>query len=154
MNEAHYQHLLENFATNHDYIAHSNSKKLPYILGHNKFSHMNRLEWKSFVGNIYSISKAAQSREANLRANRVLSMKGPTHEGELPNEVDWTKTRGIVTAIKQQGLCGSCYAFAAVAGIEAAYNIKHNFDGQSGVAFSEQQFIDCDPLGGCSGGTM
>ena len=50
-----------------------------------------------------------------------------------------------------QGSCGSCWAFAAVAVVEAALKIKKNID----VDLSEQELIDCSDFYGnkaCSGG--
>jgi hypothetical protein len=57
---------------------------------------------------------------------------------------------------------GSCYAFAAVAALESAYNVRHNYDADRRVGgpnmqtFSEQQVVDCDRNGdsGCVGGAM
>lgn len=55
---------------------------------------------------------------------------------------------------------GSCYAFAAIAAIEAAYNV-HNINqrglgGSKMITLSEQQVVDCDRNGdsGCVGGAM
>ena len=41
----------------------------------------------------------------------------------LPAEIDWT-TRGVVTPIKNQEQCGSCWAFSAVASTESQHAIK------------------------------
>lgn len=57
---------------------------------------------------------------------------------------------------------GSCYAFAAIATLESAYNVRHNnVNGTGGPlssmkSFSEQQVVDCDRNGdsGCVGGAM
>lgn len=55
-------------------------------------------------------------------------------------EVDW-RTKGVVTAIKNQGQCGSCWAFAATAAHES-YQIQ--FKNQpSTINLSEQQLVDC-----------
>ncbi len=51
--------------------------------------------------------------------------------------------------VRDQGDCGSCYAFAAVAVIEGRYAIKKG----SKVQLSEQQIVDCSPEDfGCDGG--
>ena len=70
----------------------------------------------------------------------------------LPTSVDW-RLKNVVPFVKNQGACGSCYAFSALNAIESAIAIKtgklHNL--------SEQQVVDCTRgYGnyGCSGGWM
>lgn len=64
------------------------------------------------------------------------------------DEVDWVKN-GAVNPIKNQGQCGSCWAFSTVGTLESAYQIS------TGKLYSlaEQQLVDCDRNNdGCSGG--
>ena len=70
----------------------------------------------------------------------------------LPASKDWRQTPGMVQAIKNQGQCGSCWAFSTVASLEGQYFKKYN----KSVAFSEQDLTDCvyGTAGGCNGGWM
>ena len=45
-------------------------------------------------------------------------------ESELPSSVDW-RSAGVVSAVKDQGSCGSCWAFASTATIEQVYKLSH-----------------------------
>jgi len=69
---------------------------------------------------------------------------------DLAVSVDW-RAQGAVTPIKNQGQCGSCWAFSTVAGLEGAWQISTG----SLVSMSEQQFVDCSTQNhGCDGGSM
>jgi C1A family cysteine protease len=55
-------------------------------------------------------------------------------------EVDW-RTKGVVTGVKNQGQCGSCWAFAATAAHES-YQIQFKNQPNT-INLSEQQLVDC-----------
>ena len=73
-----------------------------------------------------------------------------TKVSNAPDSFDW-RAYGYVSAVKNQGSCGSCWAFATVANLEGLY-FKH-----TGVMeiMSEQMLVDCDTYdSACNGGLM
>ncbi|KAL9249373.1 Senescence-specific cysteine protease SAG39-like protein [Drosera capensis] len=69
---------------------------------------------------------------------------------DVPSSVNWVAA-GAVTPIKNQGTCGSCWAFASVATIESLCEITTG----NLISLSEQEILDCDVNGedhGCNGG--
>ncbi len=67
----------------------------------------------------------------------------------LPTSFDWRET-GMVTSVKNQSSCGSCYAFAALGNIEALMLI----DGEGTFNFSENYAKECNFYqSSCGGGT-
>ncbi|VDM17625.1 unnamed protein product, partial [Wuchereria bancrofti] len=67
----------------------------------------------------------------------------------LPNQVDWRR-QGAVTPVRNQGQCGSCYAFATAAALEAYHKQK---TGRL-LDLSPQNIVDCAQNYGCNGGFM
>ena len=67
-----------------------------------------------------------------------------------PASWDW-RSKGLVSAVKNQGSCGSCWAFSAMANLEGLY-----FKGRGRMEIlAEQMLVDCDPYNhGCNGGFM
>lgn len=65
---------------------------------------------------------------------------------------DWTTVPRVITPVRNQGNCGSCWAFAAVAAIES---LRYMTAGIPDSDMSEQQLVDCSKGYGnfaCSGG--
>jgi len=71
-----------------------------------------------------------------------------TLDGPVANDIDWV-SKGAVTPVKNQGRCGSCWAFSAVAAIESYAKLA----GKGLKVLSAQQVNSCDKKdGGCNGG--
>lgn len=67
-----------------------------------------------------------------------------------PPRLDW-REKGVVTAVKAQGKCGSCWAFATAATVESAYAVAHG----ELRNLSEQELLDCNlSNNACSGGDL
>ena len=86
-------------------------------------------------------------------SRRLLRQRSPTATA-VPAAFDW-RQKGKVPAVRDQGGCGSCWAFAAVGAIE----IRARIDGvASSPDASEQQMVDCVTQAagywsmGCDGG--
>jgi len=108
-----------------------------WVSGINQFTAMTAAEKQQHLG--LNISLAAPAEEAPLLSS------APT-----ASSLDWRK-QGKVAGVKDQGGCGSCWAFSAVGAVETNYAIKTGRRKQ----FAEQEYLDCTYEGdrdGCQGG--
>jgi len=68
---------------------------------------------------------------------------------DIPASFDWRTNSSAITAVKDQGQCGSCWAFSATEEIESQWILK----GNPVVNLAPQQIVDCDTTdAGCGGG--
>jgi C1A family cysteine protease len=126
---------------------HNNRHEATYTLGLNQFADLNGDEFKVYVHG----SKGSCLMPGKKSVN-ALSQKKNLNMIQLPASVDWT-TKGVVTPVKNQGQCGSCWAFSTTGSIESRYAIAHG----KLTSLSEQQLVDCSGSYGnmgCNGGLM
>jgi C1A family cysteine protease len=129
------------FKENVKFINAHNAKNLSYKLGINSMADLTSEEFKK--------SKLSKINPQNLGyfLGDDLAVEPNSEETVTQTtKIDWTPN--MATA-KNQGSCGSCWAFASIGAIEGNYNIKY----KQSLEFSEQQLVDCDSSnGGCEGG--
>ena len=124
----------EIFAEKDAYINKVNAEQDSFKLGHNMFSTLTYDEGKKRLG--YG------GEVANMKIPKILD---DTH---LSTSVDW-RTQGGVNAVKNQGQCGSCWAFSATCAVEYAHWAATG----KLLSLSEQQVVSCDTsCYGCQGG--
>lgn len=118
---------------------HNAKNGVTYTRGLNKFSDLTSEEF---------LSKYTGYKPSTKPRNN------PVHQirGDAPASADW-REHGAVNDVKDQRMCGSCWAFSAVAALEAAWQIHKG----TLLSLSEQQLVDCSKKYGnygCNGGLM
>jgi len=122
------------FSQNYLDILEFNSKDDSVTLGLNQFADLTSEEFGALYTGTFHQNTNAETIVFNTE--------------DLADSVDW-RTKGAVTPVKNQGQCGSCWAFSATGALEGLNVINS----RSLLSFSEQQLVDCVTADqGCNGG--
>merc|ERR1712166_604382 len=136
--ERKYQIFKDNVAFIADHNA-NHADKLGYTVGINEFADMTNAEFKRTMTGLNALQNKVQDKIKILPEATATS-------------VDWT-TKNAVTPVKNQGQCGSCWAFSTTGSVEGIHAISTG----KLQSFSEQELVSCaGSYGnqGCNGGLM
>eukprot|EP00889_Picochlorum_renovo_P000455 jgi/Picre1/27485/NNA_000452.t1 len=126
------------------YVMEYNDGSKSHWLGMNAFADLTHDE-KEELGLMKT--RFVRKETSNKGQNRY----DDVDESDLPEYIDWVE-KGAVGPIKNQAMCGSCWAFSTTGAIEG---VNALVTGEM-VSLSEQMLIDCDTTKdhGCKGGLM
>merc|ERR1711865_517607 len=130
------------YESNMQNVEEVNAQNLGFQLGENQFSDLTQEQYRLAAGLGYIAAPAFGG----------VHLGEHVHDGSpLADSVNWV-TAGAVTPIKDQGQCGSCWAFSTTGSTESAWQIGSG----SLKSLSEQQLVDCATAtsNGCQGGSM
>jgi C1A family cysteine protease len=116
---------------------HMSNTKRTYDMDFNHFMDLTPVEFKKFYNGL---------------APKTTARKEAPVTGDVAASVDW-RTKGAVTPVKDQGQCGSCWAFSTTGSLEGFFFLTTG----SLPSLSEQQLVDCSSSygnQGCNGGLM
>jgi cathepsin L len=142
VNDAEYAYRLGVYRSNLDFIEEHNRQNFGFSVAMNQFGDLTVHEFSSIYNNY--------QHDSNRTVSKFVHVHNPLVE--MAATVDW-RTKGAVTGVKNQGQCGSCWAFSTTGSTEGAWKLSKG----ALVSLSEQQLVDCSGSYGnygCDGGLM
>jgi len=134
---------LKVFRNNLEFIENHNRQNLGFTVAMNQFGDLTNEEFRAmYLGTKINASNVIQRGSLHVYDSSV----------PMADDVDWRK-KNAVTPVKNQGQCGSCWAFSAVGSLEGSWSISKG----KLVSLSEQNLVDCSSSygnDGCDGGLM
>ena len=142
-----YESRFQAWMDNLEYVLQYNDGSKSHWIGMNAFADVSHEQWKRATG--LDSTKFVKKRDSNVMEKPF--MYASVDESRLPESVDWIE-KGAVGPVKNQMMCGSCWAFSTTGAIEGINAIKTG----TMVSLSEQMLVDCDTSRdhGCDGGLM
>ena len=121
--------------------------KSRWISDFNRGDHTYRLGLNSFA--CHTPAELAAILSTPIDATRIPHTRSASRaiRADIPDSIDY-RDKGVVTGVKDQGMCGSCWAFSAIVTCESNYGLKKG----PLIELSEQNLLDCVPGWGCQGG--
>jgi cathepsin L len=131
-----YQFRLNLFAEKVSVIQKHNSENADgHVMGLNSMADWTNDEYKKLLG-FNGKKHIAKHNHHHHNNNNTNAMATPIKDA--PASVDW-RTQNAVTPVKNQGSCGSCWAFSSTGALEGRTAIKTG----TLTSLSEQQLVDC-----------
>lgn len=115
--------------------------------------------WEAGDTSMSRLSDDEQRRRLGARLDLPQETVGPEEPEDallvsaLPSTLDWRNRSGNwVSGVRDQGSCGSCWAFATVGALESLAKIVRNI--MTDIDLSEETLVHCSGAGDCDGGYM
>jgi len=112
-----------------------------FELGETPYTHLANEEYQK-------ISFGSHNSNNNIPREGSKFIDSSAYSSTISQSIDWSNTPAV-TPVRDQGFCGSCWAFATVGALQAALFVKFGVQ----KVFSEEQLVSCDRKElGCRGG--